>query len=304
MTKSALTMAAIAIFALAACAPAHHQLTGSKADLLEIQKRLDEAEKKIDQLTQRVTLIQIIVDSHQRTLQDLADVTAAGDVDVANLESVSPAPEKETASALNQTPPAVSGTEKAPPVSETTPSEPSPEPALTETVESSEEQASPEPSLVETAQQPEAQASPEPQEAETAPSPETENRLVVAEQNPSYQEAMKVFRSGDYEAAGDLFEKFARQFPKDDLADNALYWSGECRYTRKDYTGALKQFRQVIDDYPTGSKVPDALLKIGFAYLSLGDKDSAITYLKKVVAQYPFSAAGTKAEERLQELQK
>ena len=269
MIKPALTVAAAVIFGLSACAPARHKPSGSEVDLSAIQGKLFEAEEKIDQLTQRVTLMQIIVDSHQQTLQDLAGDSVAGDVD-ADLNSAYPAPETETASTSNQTSAPAFQMEIAAPVSETTSSAPSSEP----------------------------------QEVKSTQPPETGKKLTIPEPNPQYQTAMKMFRSEDYETAADLFEKFARQFPENDLADNALYWSGECRYTRKDYTGALKQFRQVIEDYPSGSKAPDALLKIGFAYLSLGDKESAIAYLKKVVAQYPFSTAGSKAEERLETLQK
>lgn len=266
MIKPVLTVAAVVVFGLAACGPARHQ---SETDLLAIQRKLSESEEKIAQLTQRVTLIQIMVDSHQQALQDLAGGAAAGGMDV-DTHPAPPIPETETAPAISQTSPPVSEMEAAAPDSETAPSEPSPEPL----------------------------------EVETAQHPETEEKIMAPEPNPQYQAAMEIFRGGDYEAAAGLFEKFAQQFPKDDLADNALYWSGECRYTRKDYAGALKQFRQVIEDYPSGSKVPDALLKIGFAYLSMGNKESAITYLKKVVANYPFSTAGVKAEERLKTLQK
>ena len=269
MIKPALAVAAAFVFGLAACAPTRHQPPGSEADLLAIQGKLSETEEKIEQLTQRVTLIQIMVDSHQRTLQDLTDGAATGDVD-ADIPPASPVPETNTTPVISQAAPPVSEMKKAVPVSKTAPSElPS-----------------------------------EPQVGETAQRPETDERLMVPEPNPRYREAMEIFRGGDYKRAAGLFEAFAQQFPKDDLADNALYWSGECRYTQKDYAGALKQFRQVIEAYPSGSKVPDALLKIGFTYLSLGDKESAVTYLKKVVAQYPFSTAGAKAEERLKTLQK
>jgi tol-pal system protein YbgF len=121
--------------------------------------------------------------------------------------------------------------------------------------------------------------------------------------DPSYQKAMEILRNGDYESAASLFEDFVAAFPEDDLADNALYWAGECKYTRKDFTGAIQRFMRVVEEYPTGSKVPDALLKIGFAYISLGDMDSAETYLKEVIARYPFSSAGDKAEERLKTIQ-
>ena len=87
-----------------------------------------------------------------------------------------------------------------------------------------------------------------------------------------------------------------------DLADNALYWSGECRYARKEYAEAIGLFKQVLEKYPQGSKVPDALLKIGLAYISTGDKKNARVYLKKTVSQYPFTPAGTKAEKKLKQL--
>jgi tol-pal system protein YbgF len=312
MFKPAMTVAAVVVIGLAACAPTRHQSLGSKTDLLEIQNRLSEAEKTIDQLSQRVTLMQIIVDSHQRTLhQDFAGDTVTG---VINADAA-PAPaspvEAEASQAVSQVSPPDAETEEITPAPGTDSSESMSEPREPEAVSSG---ASPESDLAETAAYsglettapvPEAvassESSPESQEVESVQRPETEEK-VDAEPGPQYQAAMDVLRSGDYEKATGLFEAFARQFPRNDLADNALYWSGECRYTQKDYSGALKQFRQVIEDHPTGSKVPDALLKIGFSYIGLGDKESAITYLKKVVAQYPFSTAGTKAEERLKKL--
>ena len=315
MIKPALTVAAAVVFGLTACAPARHKTSGTEADLAALRGRLSEAEGEIAQLTQRLTLMQIIVDSHQRTLQDLGGEMAAGDMDLKAAPAVD-IPETGTAPAADRTPvPVASGIEETAPVSETARVESSPGALDSGTAPPELEMTEPE--MAETEQPPEAAAapvsetvtetaasgpSPDSREAESTEPPETEEILSTPEPNPRYQAAMELFRRGDYETAGDLFEAFARQFPQNDLADNALYWSGECRYTRKDYTGALKQFRQVIENYPSGSKVPDALLKIGFTYLSLGDRESAVTYLKKVVAQYPFSTAGTKAEERLKEL--
>lgn len=318
MAKTSLIVAAAVVFTFAACAPSRHRPSESGADVLAIQSRLSEAEEKIDRLAQRLALIQIIVDSHQRTLQDLAGNTAAGNSNAgtprdadADTPPASSTPETEMEPVASRPLPPVFETEEAHPVSDAAPFESSPDLHEPEIVSPDSPPGPQEPEIVSPEPLPEHRepeiVSPEPPseplKAETAPLPESEKRLVVPEPNPLYQEAMEIFRSGDYETAAGLFVEFARQFPKDDLADNALYWSGECRYARKDYTGALTQFRQVIDDYPSGSKAPDALLKIGFAYLSLGDTESAVTYLRKVVAQYPFSPAGAKAEERLKTLQ-
>lgn len=267
--------AVIALCGLMACAT-----SGSRpADIESVQLQLAETEKKIDQLTQRVTLIQMMVDSHQRTLQDMDGDAAMQSGSVATAPELSPvvdeiappAPDSEAPSAASEVESPAPETEK--------PVEPPP---------------------VSISKQPEPLG--ESGDIQTIPAPAKES-IMVPEPNPIYQEAMKIFRNNDYETAGNLFETFAEQFPKDDLADNALYWAGECQYAQKNFGAAQKRFKQVLEAYPSGSKVPDALLKIGFTYISLGDRDTAIIYLKKVVSQYPFSAAGEKAEERLKTLQ-
>jgi TolA-binding protein len=60
----------------------------------------------------------------------------------------------------------------------------------------------------------------------------------------------------------------------------------------------------VVNRFPQGGKVPDSLLKIGFSYFAMGDEEQAKNFLKKAVTSYPFSTAGTKAEEKLKELQR
>ena len=91
-----------------------------------------------------------------------------------------------------------------------------------------------------------------------------------------------------------MFNRVAENYPGHDLADNSLYWAGECLYAQKDYKSAIQAFKKVYNVYPNGSKVPDALLKTGYAYLALNDKVNAQSFFKKIVKQYPFTPAGTK----------
>ena len=118
-----------------------------------------------------------------------------------------------------------------------------------------------------------------------------------------YQHAMAVYKSKHYKKAAAMFRSIAVNYPGHDLADNALYWIGECHYAQKDYKGAIKAFKKVIKSYPNGSKVPDSLLKIGYAYLALKDPVNARSFLKKVVKQYPFTPAGAKAGDMLKKIQ-
>jgi tol-pal system protein YbgF len=114
-----------------------------------------------------------------------------------------------------------------------------------------------------------------------------------------YRQALIAYQEGKFRRASALFEAYYAQYPRHPLADNALYWTGECHYARKRYLKAIDTFKSVLKDYPDGGKVPDALLKTGYSYLALGDKTTGRRYLQEVIRQYPFSSAGAKAEERL-----
>jgi tol-pal system protein YbgF len=126
--------------------------------------------------------------------------------------------------------------------------------------------------------------------------------IAPASPEPLYRQALAAYRGGALERATALFENFYRQYPRHRLADNALYWTGECNYARKKYLKAIDTFKSVLQQYPRGGKVPDALLKTGYSYLALGDKTNGRNYLQKVVRQYPFSPAGAKAEMRLRSI--
>ena len=83
----------------------------------------------------------------------------------------------------------------------------------------------------------------------------------------------------------------------------ALYWLGECSYSLEEFPKAIQTFKELVDRYPKRGKVPDALLKTAYAYLSLDDSDRAHHYLKLVVKRYPFTPAGEKAEQKLKAFQ-
>ena len=65
----------------------------------------------------------------------------------------------------------------------------------------------------------------------------------------------------------------------------------------------IQEFRKIPELYPTGNKVPDALLKIGFAYAALGEKKAARRTLRQVMNAYPQSEATQRARDRLAEME-
>jgi tol-pal system protein YbgF len=119
---------------------------------------------------------------------------------------------------------------------------------------------------------------------------------------PAYKDAYEALKRHDHGAAVAGFKKFLDTWPQHDYADNAQYWLGEAQYDKRDFKVALLEFRKVIQKYPAGNKAPDALLKVGFCYLNLGDAGSARDVLTQVVDLYPKTEAAKLAAKRLEEL--
>ncbi|WP_320040818.1 tol-pal system protein YbgF [uncultured Desulfobacter sp.] len=112
-----------------------------------------------------------------------------------------------------------------------------------------------------------------------------------------------LLRERNISTAQALFSDFVKKFPDHNLANNALYWLGECSYTTGDYREAAKTFKTLVQTYPKGQKVPDALLKTGYAYMSIDNVSQANHYFKQVITRYPFSPAADKAQKKLSQTQ-
>ncbi len=117
-----------------------------------------------------------------------------------------------------------------------------------------------------------------------------------------YRKGYEALRAGEHDEASTSFREFLRQHASHDLADNAQYWLGECAYDRKDYATAVREFRRVVERYPHGNKVPDALLKVGYSYLALGSVEAGKQTLEQLIRSYPRHEAANLATARLAEL--
>ena len=118
-----------------------------------------------------------------------------------------------------------------------------------------------------------------------------------------YHKARNLLLEGDIPHASQLFKTFLEKHPRHSLADNAMYWLGECHYTSGEYQKAVAVFKRLVQTYPKADKVPDAILKTGFSYLSMDDLNRARHFLKTVIRKHPFSPAAQKAQDKLKEIQ-
>ncbi|MEK6583388.1 MAG: tol-pal system protein YbgF [Nitrospirota bacterium] len=126
--------------------------------------------------------------------------------------------------------------------------------------------------------------------------------VVASTPSELYNQSYKDYMSGNYDLAIEGFYNYLRQLPTGNLAPNALYWIGECYYSKGDYGKAVTVFESVTIDYPKSDKIVSALLKMGYGYEKLNNNDMAKLYFKKVVEQFPYSPEASLAKVRLTDI--
>jgi TolA-binding protein len=88
------------------------------------------------------------------------------------------------------------------------------------------------------------------------------------------------------------FEDVVGRFPRDDLADNAVYWTGLCHQLRSDHKLAISVWQKLPLRFPRSAKIPDALYGMGQSHEALGEPALAEALYDEVISSYP------KAEKR------
>jgi tol-pal system protein YbgF len=122
---------------------------------------------------------------------------------------------------------------------------------------------------------------------------------LVSDSLRVYNMAMNDMKSGNYPLAISEFGQFVESFPGDELADNALYWQGECYYASKEFPRAVAVFERVLAEYPKGDKVPAAKLKLGYTLLEMKQKKKGTQHLRELIKQHPGSEEAALAKARL-----
>ncbi|NCO69127.1 MAG: tol-pal system protein YbgF [Acidobacteria bacterium] len=117
-----------------------------------------------------------------------------------------------------------------------------------------------------------------------------------------YNAAYEDYLRSNFDLAIQGFAEYARRYPDTDLADNALYWVGECHYSKREFKEAIEAFTRLLNTYKTSDKAAAALLKKGLAFLELQDRAQATINLQYVVFEYPDSKEAELARTRLQAL--
>src|SRR5271156_1255688 len=117
-----------------------------------------------------------------------------------------------------------------------------------------------------------------------------------------YNNALRDYNGDKNALATQEFSDYIKFYPNTDLAGNCYFYLGEIQFRQGNYQQAAQSYDQVLQNFPTGSKVASAQLKKGFSLIELGKQDDGVQELRHVIQRYPKSPEALQARERLRKL--
>jgi tol-pal system protein YbgF len=117
-----------------------------------------------------------------------------------------------------------------------------------------------------------------------------------------YDEAMAVFRRGEFAPAAGALAAFQRRYPASGYNESVLFWLGNAYYGKHDFKEAIAAFRSLVATYPDGARAPEALLSIANCQVELKDPKAAKRTIDELLKHYPKSEAAEAGRERLASL--
>ena len=150
--------------------------------------------------------------------------------------------------------------------------------------------------------QPPSQASTPPATGQAPAATPESGGIDPFEEQQAYTSAFNLLKSGRYEDAAAALRQFIAAYPAGSYAGNAQYWLGETYYVTRKFDLAMQEFQRLASGYPNSTKLPGALLKIGYIHHELGNKAEAERVLSDLRARYQDSAAAKLALKKLQDI--
>jgi tol-pal system protein YbgF len=122
-----------------------------------------------------------------------------------------------------------------------------------------------------------------------------------------YQYALDLYFKGNIEESRKAFTEFLKKYPDSDLYGNAIFWAGQTFYAEKRYKDAIDIWEIFLKKCDEGkikkcNKYPDAMLKLGYSYIELGNVEKGKQYLQDLIKKYPDSEPASLAKKKLEVL--
>ena len=119
------------------------------------------------------------------------------------------------------------------------------------------------------------------------------------DEKKSFDEAMGLIRSGEFDKAVSALGAFQRRWPGSSYIDAARFWSGNALYGKRDYKEAVATFRAFVSAAPQHPRAPEALLALANSQAEMKDPKAARRTIEELMKSYPTSEAAQAGKERL-----
>lgn len=118
----------------------------------------------------------------------------------------------------------------------------------------------------------------------------------------AYEDALAIFRKGDFGAASTAFNDFIKRNSKSGYVIPSLFWLGNAQYANRSYNNAITNFNTLLSKAPNHMRAAESMLSVANCQLELKDIKAARKTLGDVVKNYPHTEAAAAASERLAKL--
>ncbi len=117
-----------------------------------------------------------------------------------------------------------------------------------------------------------------------------------------YDASLAALRRGSVGTARSGFEEFLSANPQHRLAPDAQYNIGQSYEQGREPANAITAYARVVELYPTSTRAPAALLRMGRLELGRGNRTQARTHFNAVVSRYARSTEAGEARTELQRM--
>lgn len=113
-----------------------------------------------------------------------------------------------------------------------------------------------------------------------------------------YDQAVALFRQGQFETAEGSFRTYLQKNPAGRLTPDAIFFLGETYFQRQRHREAAEQYLKLSTDFAKANRAPDGLVKLGMSLNALGAREQACAAFAEVPRKYPAATVAIRGADR------
>lgn len=125
---------------------------------------------------------------------------------------------------------------------------------------------------------------------------------IFANVTEIYNQANNFFWNKDYINAVKNFKIIVDNYPTSSYAVQALYSLGSAYFELQDYQNAIIAYKQLVDDFGSSTLADDALFRLGECYTKMADYKNANNAYLRLIKEFPQSLLLEQAKNKLESL--